>query len=98
MGKNDLVKAIAEATGITQVEVQAVVDAWLTLIAQHIAAGQRVTIKGFGSFFLRHRPARVYVHPETGEPVQAAETFVPVFRASDSFRQYVEQLRTAQQQ
>ncbi len=98
MGKNDLIKAIAEATGITQLEVQTVVDAWLELIARHIARGERVTIKGFGSFFLRHRPSRIYIHPETGKPEEAPPAYVPVFHPSSSFRQYIAELRNSESQ
>jgi integration host factor subunit beta len=53
--------------------------------------GQRIEIRGFGSFGLNHRPARVGRNPKSGEKVEVPEKFVPHFKAGKELRERVDE-------
>ncbi len=57
-----------------------------------MARDERVEIRGFGSFALHHRPARVGRNPKTGEPVQIPPKRVPHFKPGKEMRERVNAL------
>ena len=91
MTKADLVEQVAQAIGpgITKKDCAAVVDGFLNAIRQALADEQHIEIRGFGTFKVRHRRARVARNPRTGEPVQVEARAVPVFKPSKNFRNKV---------
>lgn len=91
MTKADLVEQIAEAIGpgVTKKDCAAVVDAFLSAVRQALANGEHIEIRGFGTFKVRHRKARLARNPRTGEPVRVEARAVPVFKPSKSFRNEV---------
>lgn len=58
-------------------------------ICQTLEAGDRVEIRGFGSFSLHHRDARTGRNPKTGEQVQVKAKAIPYFRAGKEMRQRI---------
>src|SRR5713226_3031863 len=56
----------------------------LDAMTQSLVKGQCIEIRGFGSFGLNHRPARVGRNPKSGEKVQVPEKYVPHFKAARS--------------
>ncbi len=54
--------------------------------------GDRIEIRGFGSFALNHRPPRIGRNPKSGEKVQVPEKFVPHFKAGKELRERVDQV------
>ena len=71
------------------------IDAMLRNIIEQITkalvAGQRVEIRGFGSFSMRHRKARLGRNPQNGEPIGFAERYVPHFKPGDALRTRVDE-------
>lgn len=63
---------------------------FLTAIADSLKAGNRVEIRGFGSFALNYRPARTARNPKTGERVAVSGKFVPHFKAGKRLRELVD--------
>jgi integration host factor subunit beta len=63
----------------------------LDAMTQSLVQGQRIEIRGFGSFGLNHRPARVGRNPKSGERVHVPEKFVPHFKAGKELRERVDQ-------
>ena len=63
----------------------------LDAMTQSLVKGQRIEIRGFGSFGLNHRPARVGRNPKSGERVHVPEKFVPHFKAGKELRERVDQ-------
>ncbi len=59
-------------------------------MTRSLAKGQRIEIRGFGSFSLNERPARVGRNPKTGESVQVPEKFVPHFKPGKELRERVD--------
>jgi integration host factor subunit beta len=56
-----------------------------------LARGDRIEIRGFGSFSLNHRPPRVGRNPKSGEKVLVPEKSVPHFKAGKELRERVDQ-------
>jgi len=82
MHKNELVSAVAEASGLTKTDTAAAIDATFKVIADALVAGGEVSVAGFGKFEARHRDSRVGRNPATGEAVNIAAKSVPHFSAS----------------
>lgn len=84
--KADIVDNIANATGLTKVETEAVVDGFLATVSQALREGRNIEIRGFGSFKVKKRKARKARNPRTGEEVFVEEHYVPVFKVSKELR------------
>jgi len=62
----------------------------LDAMTHSLVHGQRIEIRGFGSFGLNHRPARTGRNPKSGEKVHVPEKFVPHFKAGKELRERVD--------
>jgi len=89
MHKTDLVAQVAEKTGQPAKAVSAVVDAVFESITDTVAAGEQVTLVGFGSFSSTSRAARTGRNPSTGEEMQIAASTAPKFSAGSGFKNKV---------
>jgi DNA-binding protein HU-beta len=89
MNKAELVDAIAEKANVTKKEADAVLSATLDTIVEAVAAGDKVTLVGFGSFEKRTRQAREGRNPKTGEKLTIAATTAPAFSAGKAFKDVV---------
>lgn len=89
MTKADIVDIIAEATGLTKVETETVIDGFLNTIKNSLREGERVEFRGFGSFSVKKRMPKKARNPGTGEVVYIPERHVPVFKASKLLKQLV---------
>ncbi|MDE0474362.1 MAG: integration host factor subunit beta [Gammaproteobacteria bacterium] len=71
MTKADLVQQVADAIGpgVTRKDCALVVDGFLNAIKQAVASGENIEIRGFGTFKVRRRKARMARNPRTGDPV-----------------------------
>ena len=92
MTRSDLIANLAYRfpnlmTKDADIAVKEILDA----IGQSLAKGDRVEIRGFGSFGLNHRPARIGRNPKSGEKVQVAAKYVPHFKAGKEMRERVEE-------
>jgi DNA-binding protein HU-beta len=89
MNKGELVDAIADKAGVTKKEADAVLTAVLESIQEAVAAGNKVTLVGFGTFEARERQSREGRNPKTGEVMTIPATTVPVFSAGKLFKEKV---------
>ena len=62
----------------------------LDAMTQSLAQGNRIEIRGFGSFGLNYRPPRIGRNPKSGEKVQVPEKYVPHFKAGKELRERVD--------
>ncbi len=94
MTKAELVEQVAEAIGpgITKKECALVVDGFLNAVKQALGRGNGIEIRGFGTFKVRYRRARVARNPRTGEPVDVPARISPVFKPSKHLRLQVARL------
>lgn len=78
---------VSDTTGITRREADLVVETVFDAIAGALRSGDEVEIRGFGSFRLRSRKARLTRNPRTGEPILVPPKRVPFFRAGKALRE-----------
>lgn len=89
MTKHDIVDRIAQATGLTRVETEAVVGGFMVCVSDALAEGERVELRGFGVFDVAQRSARQARNPSTGETFHVPPRRVPVFRPSRDLKHRV---------
>ncbi len=87
MTKADLVAEIAQAAGLTKNEAEAVVNTVLGSIVEALQHGDKVELRGFGSFRLRIRKPRVGRNPKTGEKVHVPGKAVPYFKPGKELKE-----------
>lgn len=87
MIKSELVQIIANRNPhLYQRDVENIVNAVLDEIAEALANGNRVELRGFGAFSVKNRPARTGRNPRTGEAVAVEEKWVPFFKTGKELR------------
>ena len=87
MIRSDLVNKIAEIhTELYHRDAETVVAAILEEIVEALSRGDRIEIRGFGVFAVKHRKARVGRNPGTGELVQVKDKMVPYFKPGKEMR------------
>jgi integration host factor subunit beta len=89
MTKADLAKKVANTHNLTQKEALAVINAILDTITGSLAKGDKVELRGFGSFYTKDRNSRTARNPKTGEKVHVPAKRVPSFKASKSLKEMV---------
>ena len=89
MKKSDIIKEVAEGTGLTKVEIEAVLEGVILSISDSLKRGERVDIRGFGSFIIKQRAARDARNPATREIVKLQERFIPAFKVSKILKEIV---------
>ena len=88
MIKSEMVQKIANANQhLSAKEVEDIVNVIFEEIIQALSRGDRVELRGFGTFTVRKRDARVGRNPRTGEPVEVEEKFVPFFKTGKELRE-----------
>lgn len=90
MRKQELIRAVAEATKQNDSVSTQAVNAVFSAIASSLANGDEVTISGFGSFKVVERSARQGRNPQTGEPMTIGARKSPVFRPGTQLKRAVE--------
>ena len=81
MNKTELVKKISEKSGLTQAEGKKALEATLETIKEALAAGEAVSLIGFGTFSVAERPARQGINPRTKETIEIAAKKVAKVKA-----------------
>jgi integration host factor subunit beta len=89
MTKADLVEAVATATDLSRRGSEQVVTVFFDSIVESLCRGDKVELRGFGTFRLRHRRARIGRNPKTGESVQVPAKAVPFFKPGKELRRLV---------
>lgn len=86
MNKSELVDAIAAGAEISKAAAARALDTAVDTITKTVAAGDSVTLVGFGTFKASDRAAREGKNPKTGAKLKIAATTVPKFTAGASFK------------
>lgn len=82
MTKNNLIERVSEATKGTRKDAEAVVDVIINSIAEALTKGEKVDLRGLGSFQVNGRKERQGRNPSTGEAITIAARNVAVFKPS----------------
>src|SRR5215204_7208687 len=89
MNKAQLIEALADHYNGSKAEAAKALNAVVETITRKTAAGEKVSITGFGVFEKVSRAARMVRNPRTGERKRAKATAVPRFRAGSDLKAYV---------
>ena len=90
MNKSDLVNKISRKKAhIKKADIEEATDLLTTLISNALSRNNRIEIRGFGTFSIRKRAARLARNPKTGSSITVNSKFHPYFRASRLLRQLV---------
>ncbi len=93
MTKSELIEILsARHAQLAPKDAELAVKTMLDTMSQALAQGDRIEIRGFGSFGLNFRPPRTGRNPKTGEKVQVPKKYVPHFKAGKELRERVDQL------
>ena len=91
MTKADIVRRIAQTTGLTKTDTAAVVDGFIDSVIDALEKGEHIEIRGFGTFKAVSRAPRTGRNPRTGSEVKISRRRAPVFKPSKDLRARVEE-------
>ena len=95
MTKSELiVRLAARFPQLVAKDADFAVKMMLDAMSEALAKGDRIEIRGFGSFALNYRPPRVGRNPKSGEKVSVPEKYVPHFKAGKELRERVDNARS----
>jgi len=90
--KKEIVKAISEETGLTQLEIKRIVQRTFDAIIETLVVEGRVELRNFGVFQVRPRAARKARNPRTGHQVTVPEKFVVTFKPGKEMEKLVKSI------
>ena len=91
MTKSELIARLAERNPrLVARDADEAVNTMLDAMTEALAGGQRIEIRGFGSFALNYRPPRIGRNPKSGDRVQVPAKHVPHFKAGKELRERVD--------
>lgn len=90
MTKSELIEKMADRLGdLSAKDVELAIKEILEMMAQSLSKGERIEIRGFGSFSLHFRAPRVGRNPKTGDAVELSGKYVPHFKPGKELRERV---------
>jgi len=81
MNKAELITAMAEKAGLTKVDAKAALEAFVASTSEALAKGDKLSLIGFGTFSVNHRPARKGRNPRTKKEIMIPAKKVVKFKA-----------------
>ncbi len=90
MTKAELVEKVAAQINLTKKQTEVVVNTVFQSITESLAQGKKVELRGFGSFRVRSRNARIGRNPKSGDRVDVPAKRVPFFKAGKELRELVD--------
>ena len=91
MNKLELVEALREETGLNKSEAATVVDMFFNEMANALAKGDRVEIRGLCSFYVKKYKSYAGRNPKTGEKVKVKQKKLPFFKCGKELKERVDQ-------
>jgi integration host factor subunit beta len=90
MNKSDLVKVLSKNQKyLASKDVEVAVKSLINILSSSLSSGERIEIRGFGSFNLKYHPPRIGRNPRTGESVKVSGKYIPSFKPSKELRKRV---------
>ena len=89
MTRSDIINNVSASTGLSKVETEAVLEGVINSICESLKKGERVDLRGFGSFIVKERKAREARNPSTNEIVKLNHRYIPSFKVSKLLKESV---------
>lgn len=87
MTKAELVEQVARSTELTKKHAEIIVNTVFESIVDSLKSGEKIELRGFGSFRIRQRNARTGRNPKTGEKVHVPAKSIPYFKPGKDLRE-----------
>lgn len=91
MNKSELIKTLAEEANLPMEDATMVVNTFVDAMKDALIAGDRIEIRGFGSFKVKEYNGYAGRNPKTGESVSVIPKRLPFFRAGKELKEYINQ-------
>ena len=92
MRKADLINKISDKTGIPKVDVLVTLETMFKEIKQNLAEGENIYVRGFGSFIIKKRAAKIGRNIKKNIAVSIPEHFIPAFKPA---KEFVQEIKTS---
>ncbi len=89
MTKSDMAEKLAGKINVNKQQAEDIINIFTNSIVEALAQGDKVEIRGFGSFRVRHRAAKEGRNPKTGEKVFVPPKKVPFFKTGKDFNEII---------
>lgn len=89
MTKADLIEEVSRVVELTRKESEVIVEAIFDSVVRSLRSGDKIEIRGFGSFRTRERQARIGRNPKTGDRVEVPAKRIPYFKPSKELKDLV---------
>jgi integration host factor subunit beta len=87
MTKAELVEEVARSTELTKKHAEIIVNTVFESIVDSLKAGEKIELRGFGSFRIRRRGSRIGRNPKTGDRVKVPAKRIPYFKPGKDLRE-----------
>lgn len=95
MTKSELIMQVSKSTGVDANNVRAVIEATMDRIQDSMVQGKNLYLRGFGSFVLVRRAAKIARDIQRGTEMKLSETIIPKFKPAKDFKERVRQSNSA---
>src|ERR1700727_2305131 len=94
MTKADLIEEVSRLAELTRKDSEVIVDTIFDSVVRSLRVGDKIEIRGFGSFRTRQRKSRVGRNPKTGDRVEVPAKKIPFFKPSKELKDLVNNSKT----
>lgn len=92
MNKSELINSLSEETNFSKKDVAKVLASFTRIIERTLRKGEKVSLTGFGTYWISKRPARVGINPATKERIKLPAVSVPRFKPGKHLKEEVRSL------
>ena len=86
MTKSELISAIAEKGSIRKKDAEAFLNAFIEVVKEALAKGEKIEIRNFGAFYMKEKAKRVARNPRTGKKVKVPAKISPSFKPGKNLK------------
>ncbi|MBL7180423.1 MAG: HU family DNA-binding protein [Pseudomonadota bacterium] len=90
MNRSDLINALKDAAVLSRKDAEKVVDMFFDAVKETLSKGQRVEIRGFGSFTVKHYKPYTGRNPKTGVQIKVPSKKLPFFKVGKELKEMVD--------
>lgn len=90
MNKSELIPVVANKLGITSVQSEKVINALMKTVQNALKNGDKVKLKGLGTFYVRERSERMGYNPNTGKRVEYKASRSPAFKPEKALKEIID--------
>ena len=93
MNKSELINSLSEETTFSKKDITRVLESFTRIIERTLKKGEKVSLTGFGSWWISTRPARKGINPATKQRIDLPAVNVPRFKAGKNLREVVRSVK-----